>query len=154
MDLVHAFLFCLPEDHVVRANGRKHLFNFTISHKYMFHHSLWLGVHLLSWPISSRFLFKAAAMTLLSPFSPTAEFHPLTVPALRQDMHIHHFPNLSPRVRLQKIDQPCLWIEPGSLGCLFALHSNPKAPTPSESPGAWPGGHNRSRACGRGCVTS
>lgn len=83
----------------------------------MFHHSLWLGVQLLSWPISSRFLFKAAAMALLSPFSPTAEFHPLTVPALCQDMHIHLFPNPSPRARLQKIDQPCLWIEPGLPFC-------------------------------------
>lgn len=78
------------------------------------------------------------------PCSPAADFHPLTVPALCQDTHIHPFPNLSPRARLQKIDHPCLWIEPGSLGCLFALHSNTKATTASESPGAWPGGHNHS----------
>lgn len=155
MGLVHAFLFSLPEDHVVRANGRKYPLNLTISHKnYMFHHLFWLGVQLLSWTTSSRFLFKASAMAHLSPFSPTAEFHPLTVPALCQDTHIHLFPNSSPRARLQKIDHPCLWIEPGSLGCLFALHSNTKATTASESPGAWPGEHSHSRASGRGCVTS
>lgn len=91
-------------------------------------------------------------MAHLSPSSPAAEFHPLTVPALCQDTRIHLFPNLSPRARLQKTDHPCLWVEPGSLGCLFALHSNTKAKTASESPGAWPGGHNHSRA--RGCVSS
>lgn len=140
MGLVHASLFSLPEDHVVRENGRKYPLNFTISHKYnRFHHLFRLGVQLLSWTTSSRFLFKASAMAHLSPSSPTAKFHPFTVPALCQDMHIHLFSSLSPRARLKKIDHPCLWIGLGSLGCLFALHSNTKATTASESPGAWPG---------------
>lgn len=60
--------------------------------------------------------------------------HSLSQPCAK-NMHIHLFPNLSLRARLQKTGQPCLWIEPGSLGCLFVPHSDTKATTPSESPG-------------------
>lgn len=141
MGLVHAFLFSLPEDRVVRANGRKHPLNFTTSHEhYIICFTTFSGLGCSCCPGA---LAQGSSLKP-QPCSPAADFHPLTVPALCQDTHIHPFPNLSPRARLQKIHHPCLWIEPGSPGCLFALQSNTKATTASESPGAWPGGHNHS----------
>lgn len=59
-----------------------------------------------------------------------------------------------PWSHLQKINQPCLQIEPRSLGCPLALHSNAKAMTPAESLGAWPGGHHHPSRLGSCYMTS